>query len=455
MRGSFLEISAEQLSALDVQGPRYTSYPTVADWTETFDERRHVERLHAARDAGAAEPLSLYVHIPFCRQRCTFCGCNVVVAQDSARADEYLDHLIREMELVAAALGERRTLSQIHWGGGTPTFLSEAQIARLYGKIVEYFTPLSDAEIAIEIDPVETSLEQIRLLAKLGFNRMSLGVQDFDPSVQEAIARVQTVEETKKVLDEARAAGFASVSFDLIYGLPRQTIDSWKKTIAEVIALRPDRVAMYSFAFVPQVRPHQRRLPIAELPRATDKLELFRAAFEAFTAAGYVQIGMDHFALPEDELARARGEGRLGRNFQGYTVKSASDVIAFGVSAISDLQGAYAQNVQALRQYYARIDEGRLATERGIALDADDRRRRDLIRELMCNFSADLGSDGASYYAQELVRLREKEEQGLVRRCGSKLELTELGQVFARNVAMIFDARLAAHAGEARFSRTV
>jgi oxygen-independent coproporphyrinogen-3 oxidase len=455
MNIAFPTVSISQLAKLDVQGPRYTSYPTVADWTPAFDERAHRQHLAAARTAGDDEPLSLYVHLPFCRQRCTFCGCNVVVAQDQSRADEYIDYLIREMDLVANMLGTRRHLSQIHWGGGTPTFLSEAQIERLYTEITARFSPRPDAEIAIEIDPVETTLSQLRLLRRLGFNRMSLGVQDFDPDVQKAIARVQSVEETEEMVTEARRLGFASVSFDLIYGLPHQTPDSWRTTLAEVISLRPDRVAVYSFAFVPQVRPHQKRLPVLAIPSGVDKLELFRIAYDAFINAGYVQIGMDHFALPDDELARARREGRLSRNFQGYTVKSAQDVIAFGVSAISDVQGAYAQNVQALRQYYARIDEGHLATERGIVLDADDQRRGGVIRDLMCNYFADLGTDAASYFPRELEALRATEKDGLTVQKGHKVELTDLGRVFVRNVAMIFDARLVAHEGLARFSRTV
>jgi oxygen-independent coproporphyrinogen III oxidase len=455
MKTTFPAVTEELLARLDVQGPRYTSYPTVADWMPDFDEHAHRRHLQAARAAGKDEPLSLYVHIPFCRQRCTFCGCNVVVAQDRSRADEYIDYLARELDLVADLLGDRRKLSQIHWGGGTPTFLSEAQIERLYREITARFQPLPDAETAIEIDPVETTPSQVSLLRSLGFNRMSIGIQDFDPTVQNAIARVQSIAETKAIIDEARRVGFGSVSFDLIYGLPHQTQESWRRSLGEVLRLRPDRVALYSFAFIPEVRPHQRRLPIADLPLGINKLALFGMAFDAFMDAGYVQIGMDHFALPEDELARARSERRLNRNFQGYTVSSAEDVVAFGVSAISDVQGAYAQNVQALRQYYARIDEGRLPTDRGIALDDDDRRRRDLIRELMCNFSADLGADGTTYFARELDVLRAKENEGLFVKCGRRLELTELGRIFVRNVAMIFDARLAAYAGKTRFSRTV
>lgn len=451
---AFPDISDEQLARLDVQGPRYASYPTVADWSSAFSERDHARHLSRAKNAGDDEPLSLYVHIPFCRQRCTFCGCNVVVAQDSARADEYLDHLVEEMELVAHRLGDRRSLSQLHWGGGTPTFLDEAQISRLYTEITRRFSVLPGAEIAVEIDPVETTHAQIELLAQLGFNRMSIGAQDFDPRVQQAIARVQSVEETTEVAELARRTGFHSISLDLIYGLPYQTASSWYQTINHVIALRPDRIAMYSFAFVPQVRPHQRRLPLAELPDAANKMELFRIAFNALLEAGYVQIGMDHFALPDDELARARQEGRLGRNFQGYTVKSAQDVVAFGVSAISDLQGAYAQNEQALRSYYARIEAGRLATDRGIVLFEDDLRRRDLIRELMCNFRIELDAKTKHDFAPELATLvSDYEELAVV--SDARIELTELGCVFVRNVAMVFDARLAAHAGKSRFSRVV
>jgi oxygen-independent coproporphyrinogen-3 oxidase len=453
MRRTMFPVARPDLvSRLDVPGPRYTSYPTVADWSEAFGEGAFEAKLDEAGRADPSEPLSLYVHIPFCRKRCTFCGCNVVIAHDPSRADRYLDDVALEMDLVTRHLGRRRALSQIHWGGGTPTFLDEGQLARLYGEITSRFSVLEDAEVAIELDPAQTTRAQLGLLRELGFNRLSMGVQDFDRTVQQAINRDQTVDETMVLVDHARAIGFTSISFDLIYGLPHQTPESWRRSLADVIALRPDRAAVYSFAFVPDVRPHQKRLPIASLPRGTEKLELFKIAFDAFGGAGYVQIGMDHFARPEDELARARFDGR---SFQGYTVKHASDVIAFGASAISDVRGAYAQNVQALPQYHARVAAGRLAVEKGVLLDADDRRRRDLIRELMCNFRVELGDDGERYFARELEALRGLETDGLVERRGTAVSLTELGQVFVRNVAMVFDARLAAHAGRERFSRAV
>jgi len=453
MTGVFPEITDAVLSRYDVPGPRYTSYPTVPEWDETFTPDDYAARLEAA--ASDPSPLSLYFHIPFCRELCTFCGCNVVIDRDRQKANPYLDRLEREMDLVGARLKDRRHVSQLHWGGGTPTFLGGDQIERLWESTVRHFQPLPDAEVAIEIDPVVTSLEQIRLLRRLGFNRVSMGVQDFDADVQRTVNRIQSFEETRALLDEARSVGFRGINLDLVYGLPRQRAESWARTLEMVLTMRPDRVAVYSFAYVPDMRQHQRKLPVEFLPRGSEKLGLFRLAYEAFVNAGYKPIGMDHFALPEDELASAQGRRTLGRNFQGYTVKSTGDVVAFGITGISDLQGAFAQNVRPLYRYYEAIDAGRFATQRGIRLTDDDRRRRALIDQIMCNFWADLGPDGHEYYARELEDLRALEREGLVRTSGTEIELTPVGRVFVRNVAMVFDAYLRRPGGETGFSRTV
>jgi oxygen-independent coproporphyrinogen-3 oxidase len=446
----FPKVDDALLQRLDVPIPRYTSYPTAPVWSEGIGRRAYADALRQAAKRPDA-PLSIYVHIPFCRERCSFCGCNVVISRTANSADAYLGSLMREMDAVADLLGDRRSVSQIHWGGGTPTFLEERQIEALWGAITRRFRVLPDAEVAIEIDPKVTSRSQVELLRRLGFNRMSMGVQDLDPAVQEAISRIQTPEETREALERARALGFRGINFDLIYGLPRQTPQSWKRTLAQVLEMSPDRAAVYAFAHVPDVRPNQKRLPLAELPRGTSKLELFRIAWEMFTSAGYRPIGMDHFARADDELAQAQARRSLTRNFQGYSVRAAADVVAFGVSAISDVGGVYAQNTHSITKYKDSIAEGELATERGFASSADDVRRRGIITQLMCNFHVDLGAEAEREFAPELQRLRELGD--LVQVSGSEVEVTPLGRIFVRNVASIFDAYLGS--GQRPFSRAV
>jgi oxygen-independent coproporphyrinogen-3 oxidase len=443
-----------RFARLNTAGPRYTSYPTAPCFSQEFDAQAHARRLAEAGRAGVHLPLSLYVHLPFCQEMCTFCGCNVVVAKDRSKADRYLDHVEREADLVAGLLGDRRRLSQVHWGGGTPTFLDVAQLERLWRIVSRCFAVLPEAEVAIEVDPVVTTRAQLELLASLGFNRLSAGVQDFDPVVQQAVRRVQSVEQTAAVVESARALGFLGVNLDMIYGLPHQNQQGWAKSLASVIALRPDRVAVYSFAYVPDVRPHQKRLPVDALPRGRAKLDLFLQARAAFLNAGYRPIGMDHFALPGDELSLAQQQRTLTRNFQGYTVRAAPDTVALGVTGISDIGGAYAQNVRPLPRYYAALQEGRLATERGVVLTDDDVRRRALITQLMCNFWVDLGED-AGRYDRELDELRGLEAEGLLRVRGREIEMTEIGRLFVRNVAMVFDRYLREPERKAAFSQTV
>lgn len=448
----FPRVDDALLRRLDVPIPRYTSYPTAPVWSESVGRRAYAAALSNAGKQTDA-PLSLYLHIPFCRERCSFCGCNVVISRSTASADAYLGSLVREMDAVAQLLGDRRTVSQIHWGGGTPTFLEERQIESLWSAITRRFRVLPDAEVAVEIDPKVTTRSQLKLLRSLGFNRMSMGVQDLDPVVQEAISRIQTQEETRDMLEGARELGFRGINFDLIYGLPRQTAASWTRTIAQVLEMAPDRVAAYAFAHVPDLRPNQKRLPLAELPRGADKLELFRIAWEAFTGAGYRPIGMDHFARPDDELAEAQARRALTRNFQGYSVRAAADVVAFGVSAISDVGGVYAQNTHSIARYKNSIADDELATERGFACTPDDVRRRAIITQLMCNFHVDLGTRAAEEFGGELARMHELEVEGLVSVQGSEIEVTPLGRIFVRNVASIFDAYLGA--GQRSFSRAV
>lgn len=470
-RSSLNDVDDAELRALiqryDAAGPRYTSYPTAPVWREDFGPTDHAAQLAAAA-AHPGDPLSVYAHLPFCEEMCTYCGCNVVITRDHSKADTYLDHLCKELVLAADLLGDRRGLAQLHWGGGTPTFLDERQLERLLRALTDRFTLLPGAEVAVEIDPVVTRESQLRLLRQLGFNRLSLGVQDFDPQVQEAVHRVQSPERTRDVLDLARSLGYGGVNFDLIYGLPYQTLATWERTMERVVALRPDRLAIYSFAFVPEVRPHQKRLPVAALPTGEDKLGLFLLAYRMLTAAGYHAIGMDHFALPEDELALAQERRSLWRNFQGYTVKAAGDVLALGVTGISDVQGAFAQTTRPLSHYYEAVSAGRFATERGVRLTDDDQRRRALITQLMCNFWVDLrGHSGVApnrlheepcdqdYFAPELAQLDGFRADGLLRLADGQLEVTPLGRLFVRNIAMVFDAYLKHPQARPTFSRTV
>jgi len=447
-----MRITAEVLRRLETAAPRYTSYPTVPAWSDAFGPDDHARAL-----AGVAvdEPLSLYAHIPFCKELCSYCGCNVVITRDAGRVERYLATLGHELAMTAARLGRRRTLTRIHFGGGTPTFLDEKQLTQLWSGITTHFTIAADAEVAIEIDPVVTRAEQLALLGSFGFNRISMGVQDFEPVVQRAVNRVQSVEETAAAIAHARAVGFRSVNLDLIYGLPHQTVESFARTMDTIVALAPDRVACFSFAYVPSVRPNQRRLPLAAIPTGFDKLALLEVAQDRLAAAGYRAIGMDHFALAGDELARAQERRTLWRDFQGYTTQRARATVAIGASGISDFGNAYAQNEHALGQYEAAIAAGRHATVKGMWLSADDRRRRDAIVQLMCNGWVDLGSDGERYFARELEALDAAVRDGLVASRGREVLLTELGRTFVRNVAMVFDAHLARPDGRRVFSATV
>jgi oxygen-independent coproporphyrinogen III oxidase len=446
----FPRLSPEKIARLDVPGPRYTSYPTVPEWSDRFGPAEHEAALARAAQQPDA-PLSLYVHIPFCREMCSYCGCNVVVARSPRKADPYLDSLDRELGLVAGHLGARRWLSRVHLGGGTPTFLDETQLERLWRMIRSRFELLPDAEVALEIEPTVTTEGQLRLLRSFGFNRLSMGVQDLDPHVQEGINRVQSFEDTRRMLALARDLGFRSVNFDLIYGLPRQTPESWGRTCDQIASLRPDRVSAFSFAYVPSVKPHQRLLPVADLPSGPAKLELFGVLHDRLSAAGYQPIGMDHFALPTDELAVAQREGRLWRDFQGYTTERAADTIGVGVSAISCVGGAYVQSEKLLSAYEARLAAGLLPTARGHVLSDDDQRRRRAITDLMCNFATTLDP---RLFPDELDAMTPLVAEGLVELHRARVTLTPEGRLFVRNVAMVFD-RYLGKGPERRFSRTV
>jgi oxygen-independent coproporphyrinogen III oxidase len=460
------DLTPTLLARYDRPGPRYTSYPTAVEFHDGVDQAEYVRRL-ARADLHCGDPLSLYVHLPFCEERCAYCGCNVVITKHRDVAERYLDYLDREIDLLAAHLPNRRIVSQLHWGGGTPTYYTAAQLDRVFARLARHFAFTTDAEIAVEIDPRVTSAEQLEILRSRGFNRLSMGVQDFAPEVQAAVNRIQSYDETKALVDRARELGYRSINIDLIYGLPYQTLEGFSRTLAQVLSLRPERVAVYSFAYVPWMKAHMKHLPEDSLPGPDLKIALLEIAREAFLDAGYCQIGMDHFAVPEDELAQALDRRVLHRNFMGYTVQSAQDMVALGVSGIGDVQGAFVQNTKKLNEYYEALDAGHFPVERGYALDRDDEIRRHVITTLMCNGHLDVADverrfdiTFAEYFGAELAQLTgidSAQADGLVTIDRYAIDVTPLGRFFVRNICMAFDRYLRARTGGAKpvFSRTV
>jgi oxygen-independent coproporphyrinogen-3 oxidase len=458
------EVTADLLARHDRPGPRYTSYPTAIEFHAGVGTDDYLDRLAEADRLGDA-PLSLYMHLPFCEQRCLFCGCHVIITTHRDVAEPYLELVKREVELLAQRLPNRRRFAQLHLGGGTPTYFSPAQLTDLLGHTLHHFRPAPGAELALEADPRVTTTDHIDALAELGFNRISFGVQDLTPEVQESINRVQSLEQTAALVEHARARGFRGINVDLIYGLPLQTPGSFERTVDSVIDLGIDRAAVYSFAFVPWVRGHQKKIEQDQLPDAGTKLALFAIARERFLRAGYEPIGMDHFARPDDELALAKRDGRLRRNFQGYAVIPGDDVLGIGISAIGDVRGAYVQNEKKLSTYEERIRAGQLPVVRGVVRTTDDEIRRTVIHELMCNFRVDtaeisrrFGLDFAIYFAADLALLAGFEREGLVRLGPGRIEATPVGELFVRNLAMCFDRyQREKHDAETRpvFSRTV
>jgi oxygen-independent coproporphyrinogen-3 oxidase len=461
---SNLQLDAELIARYDCAGPRYTSYPTALQFHGGFDEVAYRHAAWESEGHRAQEPISLYVHVPFCASPCFYCGCNRIITRSPERAEAYLHRLHREVEMQGALFGRQRCVEQLHFGGGTPTFLSQDQLALLMRRIGASFalTPGAQREYSIEIDPRTVTPERVRNLADLGFNRMSLGVQDFDPRVQRAVNRLQSVEQTLEVMQAARACGFGSIAIDLIYGLPKQTGAGFTRTLDTVIAARPDRLAVYGYAHMPQVFKAQRRLSAQDLPSPPQRLELLRLTIEALTGAGYDYIGMDHFALPTDELVEARKSGTLQRNFQGYSTRARCDLVGLGVSAIGSIGRSYAQNARTLPEYYAAIDAGHLPIRRGLTLDADDLIRRAVIQELMCQeavgfaqMNTRFGIDFERYFAAELWRLEALAADGLVALGGDAVRLMAKGRLLMRNVAMVFDAYLGRAAAPAACSRAI
>ena len=447
----------------DRPGPRYTSYPTAPQFHSAFAVDDYQSAARASNRVAAPKSLSVYIHIPFCKSLCYYCACNKIITQKTHRAVEYLTYLKREIAMQAALFDGTRKLTQLHLGGGTPTYLTSEQLADLMACLHQAFDmdDSDDHEFSIEVDPRTITTEQIQQLRSLGFNRLSFGVQDFDPDVQAAVNRQQSEEQIYALVAAARQARFKSVSVDLIYGLPLQTVASFDVTLSKIIALRPDRIAAYSYAHLPELVRAQRLIRREDMPPPERKLELLELTIARLTAAGYVYIGMDHFALPDDELALARANGTLQRNFQGYSTHADCDLIGLGVSAIGKVGDSYSQSVKELSQYYARLDQGLLPIHRGYRLNADDLLRREVISDLMCHGRIDFaqiearhGIDFKAYFADALAGLEEQVADQLVDIQDDALVLLPQGHLMMRSVAMAFDAYLGGEQ-KGRFSRTV
>ena len=459
-------VTEELLRRLDVNGPRYTSYPTADRFVDAFGpgeyERALEQRTQGAGVIGGASPLSIYVHIPFCESLCYYCACNKVITKHHERAAEYLDALEKEIALHVARLGPGQAVSQLHFGGGSPTFLSDAELTRLMGTLRKAFRIAPGAEISIEVDPRTVDRARLSHLAGLGFNRLSFGVQDFDAAVQQAVHRVQSREMVVSLMNAARELGFESTNVDLIYGLPRQTPESLRRTVREVAELRPERIALYSYAHLPQRFKPQRRIDAAALPPAADKVRMLSEAIAGFVGHGYQYIGMDHFALPGDSLAVAKRQGRLHRNFQGYSTQPDCDLIGLGVSSIGRVGATYSQNAKTLPEYYDAVNQGQFPVVRGLALMREDLLRRAVIMAIMCQGRLEFESielahliDFRKHFAAELEQLLPLEASGLVELEPGAVQVTSLGWYFIRSVAMVFDKYLQADRTRERFSRII
>ena len=457
-------ITTDLLTRFDVPGPRYTSYPTADRFVEAFGEADYVQALEQRRagPAAMALPLSLYVHIPFCESLCYYCACNKIITKHHDRSAPYLRYLSREVDLHVERLGTGHSVSQLHLGGGTPTFFSDDELTELMSLLRRNFSLVAGGEYSIEVDPRTVTPERLETLATLGFNRLSFGVQDFDPLVQKAVHRVQPAEQVFALVEAARRIGFESVNVDLIYGLPKQTPESFDRTLAQVSELRPDRIALYAYAHLPERFKPQRRIIAIELPGAANKVSMLARSLAAFEEAGYVYVGMDHFALPNDSLAVAKRQGRLHRNFQGYSTQPDCDLIGLGVSAIGKVGATYSQNAKTLQEYQDALDHGVLPVARGLAVTRDDLLRRAVIMGLMCQGELSFESielahliDFKTYFARELELLADMQDQGLVTLSDSGIQVTAMGWFFVRGVAMVFDKYLQADRTRARFSKII
>lgn len=456
-----ITIDKSTILKYDIPGPRYTSYPTAPNWTSQIKEETYINCL---KKLGASnKTLSLYIHIPFCQSMCTYCGCNVVIRKnDTKYGDEYLSYLFKEIDLVSKYLGKKMVVRQFHWGGGTPTFLDEEQMQRLFNKVKENFNIDPDGEIAIEIDPRTIDKSKVKKLKQLGFNRISMGVQDFNYEVQEAVNRIQSYETVEDFYYWCRELEFSSVNFDLIYGLPKQTKESFYKTVEKVLTLKPDRIALYSFAYVPWLKKHQNKIDAQALPGNEEKLEIFLNSRRQFLDANYQAIAMDHFALKNDELSTAFNKGTLYRNFMGYTVKPADEYIGLGLTSIGFLEHTFIQNFKTLKEYYEHLNQGHLPVERGKILSEDDRIRQWTIWSLMCQFKLDkdefyrkFEKNFDEYFKDEGDHIAYCQADHLLNVQKWGLEVTELGKIFIRNICMGFDWYLRQADGHKKFSKTI
>ncbi|MCG3135434.1 MAG: Oxygen-independent coproporphyrinogen III oxidase [Planctomycetes bacterium] len=450
----------ETLARYDVAGPRYTSYPTAPVWTDAYGPARYAEAL--ARGAASGRPLSIYVHLPFCESLCIYCGCNVIITKRHDRAEGYVRRVMREIDMTAEAAGAaRRRTIQVAWGGGTPTFLSPEQIERLMGHIAARFPLAADAEVGIEVDPRVTTRDHVRSIVRSGFNRISMGVQDFDPDVQKTIHRVQPFEMTKALVDACREEGLRSVNVDLVYGLPKQTLAKFESTIDRVLEIAPERVSAFSYAHVPWLKPQQKHFRDEDLPRGAAKFAIFARLLGRLAAAGWDFIGMDHFARPDNELAVAQRTGGLWRNFQGFTTKAGADLVGVGVTSIGSVAGTFAQNAKDEEDWGASVDRGEFPVRKGHVLTRDDEIRAAAIQDVMCRYRMDWdefgrahGIDARTYFASAAPQVARFAEDGLVAANGDGFALTSRGRFFVRNVCMAFDAHLAP-AEKPVFSRTL
>ena len=457
-------VSPDLLRRHDVAGPRYTSYPTADRFVEAFGPVEYLQALRQRRSGAAALvlPLSLYVHVPFCESLCYYCACNKIITKHKDRAAEYLRYLSREVDLHTAELGQGQTVSQLHLGGGSPTFLSDDELGELMAMLRRSFQLTPGGEYSIEVDPRTVDNHRLDVLAGLGFNRLSFGVQDFEPAVQKAVHRIQPAEQVFSLVAAARERGFDSVNVDLIYGLPMQTPESFSRTLRQVVELRPDRIALYAYAHLPERFKPQRRISAADLPGAGGKVSMLSDAMGKFSAAGYQYIGMDHFALPNDALAVAQRQGRLHRNFQGYSTQPDCDLIGLGVSSIGHIGATYSQSAKTLEEYYDALDHGQFPVVRGLAMSRDDLVRRAVIMALMCQGQVLFESinlayliDFRAYFAAEMDRMAELQAQGLVTVDDDGIQVTNMGWFFVRAVAMAFDRYLQADRTRARFSKII
>ena len=459
---SNLVVDLDLIRRLDKNGPRYTSYPTADRFVEAFNVDSYSNWVQKREIGGIARPLSLYIHIPFCNTLCFYCACNKVITKDKSKSAEYVRYLIKEMSMQAKLLGPKQVVEQLHFGGGTPTFLSDDEIRELMNAIGQHFKLIDDGEYSIEIDPRKVSDETIALLGQTGFNRISIGVQDFDDDVQKAVNRIQSEEETLRIINAARANGFKSVSIDLIYGLPKQTLEGFGVTLDRVISANPDRLSIYNYAHMPTMFKPQRRIHEDDLPSGQVKLDILSMAVDKLTNAGYVYIGMDHFAKPEDELAVAQRQGRLHRNFQGYSTHSDCDLVALGLSSIGKIGPTYSQNYRDLDDYYDALDRDELPIMRGMELNADDLVRRAIIQALMCHFELSKESfniayliDFEQYFATEMAELLEYEREGLLEISPQWISVTPKGRMLIRNICMVFDKYLRTRTEHASYSKVI